>query len=286
MLNAMKGNVFIRLLSFYVCVTVGLFLTELTLSKPLEYYLSPYSEYAVQIVFRICNLLVLLLFVQQFHKHCDGISLQQTTLLKPVNVKLVFGFGLLGAGLLSLVALLLFAAGITTHSLTTVAIAEILPLVALLMLAALFEQILLNGVLLVSLMRKIRPEFALLIAGGFFSYLHLSNDHFSLVGAVNTYLAGCLFGVIFLKTQSLWPALAFHLCWNVSQSLIWGFNVSGYAFLSLVSTQSAGHPLLTGGNYGLEGSLVTLAVNAALIWFLLKNTRTPWWRRRNATVLN
>ena len=139
---------------------------------------------------------------------------------------------------------------------------------------------------LVSLMRKIRPEFALLIAGGFFSYLHLSNDHFSLVGAVNTYLAGCLFGVIFLKTQSLWPALAFHLCWNVSQSLIWGFNVSGYAFISLVSTQSTGHPLLTGGNYGLEGSLVTLAMNAALIWFLLKNTSTHWWRRRNATVLN
>ena len=72
----------------------------------------------------------------------------------------------------------------------------------------------------------------------------------------------------------------------MSQSLIWGFNVSGYAFLSLVSTQSMGHTLLTGGDYGLEGSLVTLVVNATLIWFLLKNTNTPWWRRRNATVLN
>ena len=167
MLNAMKGNVFIRLLSFYVCVTVGMFLTELTLLKPLEYYLSPYSGYAVQIAFRICNLLVLLLFVQQFHKHCDGVSLQQTTLLKPVNVKLVFGFGLLGAGLLSLAVLILYAAGITTHSLTTVALSQLLPLGVLLLLSALFEQILLNGVVLVSLMRKIRPEFALLIAGGF-----------------------------------------------------------------------------------------------------------------------
>lgn len=76
MFNVMKGNVFIWLFSFYVCVIVGMFLIELMFLKLLEYYFLFYLGYVVQIVFRICNLLVLLLFFQQFYKYCDGVFLQ------------------------------------------------------------------------------------------------------------------------------------------------------------------------------------------------------------------
>lgn len=268
MINLMKNHLWIRLFGIYLCVIVCMFIIHEALFLQVEYLLSPFSEYGASIVFRACNLLVLLLFIQQFHLYCNGISLSETTFVKSCDYRVVLRFGLLGMISLLLVAIVITSLGMSEHKFTQFSAHNIVQLLVLFFISAMFEQTLINGLFFTTLSKKRRPGFALVLTGALFCYLHLDNQGYSVLAAINTFLAGCLFGAIFIKTQSIWPAIAFHFCWNTTQSLLLGFNVSGNTVDSIMKTQLSGHSLLTGGHYGPEGSILTTVVNLGLILVL------------------
>ena len=265
MINLMKQHVWMRLPGIYICLTVSMFIVHEALYQHIEFIFSPFSGYATSIFFRFCNLLILILFIQQFRQHCKGVSFAETTLVTSCDRRVLLGFGCLGMISLMFVAILLASLGLSEHTFTEFSAQNIIELLVLLLLSATFEQTLINGVFLATLLKKIRPRIALLLTGALFCYLHLDNRGYSALAAINTFLAGYLFGVIFLKTQSIWPAIAFHFGWNTSQSLLLGFNVSGNSVDSIVTTQLTGNALITGGYYGPEGSVLTTVVNLIVI---------------------
>ncbi len=100
-----------------------------------------------------------------------------------------------------------------------------------------------------------------------FAALHAGNPHVTPLALVNIGLAGAVLGWLFWSGGGLAGAWTFHALWNWGLSAL-GLPVSGMALgMPLVATgfDGAGRPLLSGGAFGPEGSLVSTAALAALL---------------------
>jgi membrane protease YdiL (CAAX protease family) len=74
---------------------------------------------------------------------------------------------------------------------------------------------------------------------------------------INICLAGLLMGICREFTRSLWMPIGLHLAWNFTQGCVFGFDVSGIPMSSLITTETSGGIILSGGSFGAEGSIVT-----------------------------
>lgn len=107
-----------------------------------------------------------------------------------------------------------------------------------------------------------------------FGALHLLNPHHSFLGFANTVLVGMLLAFMVIRTGTLWMAIGFHFAWNFTLGTLFGLPVSGVdIFLALVKARAEGHPLLTGGDYGLEASLTGTIV--ILLGFAVVHLAAP-----------
>ena len=96
--------------------------------------------------------------------------------------------------------------------------------------------------------------------GLIFGMAHSANNNFSMVGFVNITLVGVFLAMLVLKTGRLWTSIGVHIMWNFMQGCLAGFPVSGMETRSLFVIESSGNPLLTGGSFGAEGSILTTVV--------------------------
>ncbi len=126
------------------------------------------------------------------------------------------------------------------------------------------EELLFRGFLFQRLIDGLGAWPAQILIGGLFLLTHLDNP--GMTGAVklwagaNIFFASILFGLCYLRTQSLAMPIGLHLMANTMQGPVLGFGVSGNAEAGLLAPQLAGAPVwLTGGAFGLEASLPGLA---------------------------
>lgn len=72
-----------------------------------------------------------------------------------------------------------------------------------------------------------------------------------------------------------WLPIAIHAGWNVAQGAVFGVQVSGNPVddVALLVGGTAGPAWLTGGAYGLEGSVAALAVPVAAVGVALVSVR-------------
>lgn len=125
---------------------------------------------------------------------------------------------------------------------------------------AVAEELLFRGVLFQRLIGGLGVWPAQIIVGLFFVLTHLNNP--GMEGAtrvwagVNIFAASILFGLAFVRTQSLALPIGLHFMANVTQGLSLGFGVSGTSEPGLLRPVLApGVDWLTGGAFGLEASL-------------------------------
>jgi uncharacterized protein len=72
----------------------------------------------------------------------------------------------------------------------------------------------------------------------------------------------------------LWFPIGIHIAWNVASGPILGYDVSGYVSShTLWRTVGNGNLLVTGGEFGIEGSVVSLVVEAFAVALLLRLNR-------------
>jgi hypothetical protein len=80
--------------------------------------------------------------------------------------------------------------------------------------------------------------------------------------------------------------MGLHAGWNFTQGEIFDVNVSGGEEHGLVHAQMSGPPLLSGGQFGLEASIIGLTIATAvgvwMVWLALKKGEliAPLWVRR------
>lgn len=135
------------------------------------------------------------------------------------------------------------------------------------------EEVLCRGYIFVSIARKSSVPLACLGSSVLFCLIHIFNDGFSFIPMLNLILFGILESLLFLKTNNIWTAGAFHSVWNYMQGCVYGLNVSGNGFAdSIFVFEQTDKKLVNGGVFGPEGSiivtivlLITLAVLVAIM---------------------
>ncbi|WP_166997784.1 CPBP family intramembrane glutamic endopeptidase [Paramicrobacterium fandaimingii] len=130
--------------------------------------------------------------------------------------------------------------------------------------AAVIEELIFRGLALQALEKLGGSWVALAATSLLFGLLHLANPGATLWSACAIALeAGVLLGSAFLWRRSLWFAIGLHFAWNTAEGLL-GIPISGHAYSGLFTVTTHGSPLLTGGAFGLEASIVPVVVSLLL----------------------
>jgi len=96
------------------------------------------------------------------------------------------------------------------------------------------------------------------------------NPHSSWIAAGGIALeAGVMLGAAYMLTRSLWLPMGLHAAWNFTQGEIYDIPVSGTKVDGMVDAQLTGNPLLTGAGFGLEASVIAIAVATVFGFWLL-----------------
>lgn len=198
-----------------------------------------------------------------------------------------FGIGILvGSGLYTASVLVLLAMGITRiEGINPVAV--MLPAVSMAISSGFLEELLFRGALFRIVEEWLGSWVSVVVSSVVFGAVHLMNPAATLTGAIFISIeAGLLLAAAYMLTRRLWLGIGFHISWNYTQSAVFGGIVSGgVAEPGLFKTVAEGSELLTGGNFGLEASLVTciLATTAGVILVVTAVRRghvvQPFWSR-------
>ena len=136
------------------------------------------------------------------------------------------------------------------------------------------EELISRGFLLGSIIQLSNKFVALVMVAILFSLAHFFNANICLTGKLNIFLAGILLGVPFIYTKSLWFSIGLHFSWNFFLGPLIGSNVSGNVINhSIFIVRFLGNKLMTGGDFGFEGSIVltgVLIISILILWFLYR----------------
>jgi membrane protease YdiL (CAAX protease family) len=132
---------------------------------------------------------------------------------------------------------------------------------------------------------------ALLVTSALFGAAHLMNPNASAIAAVGiAFEAGVMLGAAYMLTRSLWLPMGLHAAWNFAQGEIYDIPVSGTPVHGMVDARLCCNPLLTGGGFGLEASVIAIVVATVFgLWLLRLAIRKgelvqPRWVRRRVAA--
>lgn len=132
---------------------------------------------------------------------------------------------------------------------------------------------------------------ALAVTSALFGLAHIMNDNASWFSSLAIAIeAGLMLGGAYMLTRSLWLPVGLHFGWNVTQGLIWDVPVSGNDVDGLVKARLIGDPLISGGAFGLEASVIALVVAGGFgVWLVRRaaakgEVMAPWWVRRRQSA--
>lgn len=150
--------------------------------------------------------------------------------------------------------------------------------------AALHEELLFRGWAFQKLARWSAP---LAVAAGalLFGILHAANPAVGWLGLVNLIVAGVMLSLAFLAFRNLWAPIALHYSWNVLSGPVLGYEVSGWRpSATLYSQSDPGPAFLTGGDFGIEGSVWMILVQLPIVIALILKIAGHSRRERSDTI--
>lgn len=136
------------------------------------------------------------------------------------------------------------------------------------LLVAIVEETVFRGYLLPMITRHLNYKAGILLSSLGFALIHLGNAHFTWIAFCNLTLGGMLMALLYFKYESLYAPIGFHWLWNYFQGNILGFGVSGNDVLGFLQISVEDPEWLSGGYFGLEGSIITCALQIAAIVYL------------------
>jgi membrane protease YdiL (CAAX protease family) len=155
------------------------------------------------------------------------------------------------------------------------------------LVAGVAEELMFRGALFRLLEDTFGSLAAIIASSAVFGLIHIGNPDGTLLGGVGIAIEALIFPAIYMATRSLWWLMGLHFAWNVAQGPIWGSVVSGTGQVeSWVVAEWSGPEWLTGGAFGIEASVVAMAVLGVFSLWLLARVHgdigfvRPTWRRR------
>lgn len=211
-------------------------------------------------------------------RHYEGRALASIGLTRAAPLRQLFGGVMIAVGVLGLTVVgVALVGGVGLEPTPSLLLPALFSLIGWSVQAS-AEEAVFRGWLLPVLSARRSPAFGLLLSSLLFALLHGANLGFSPVAFVNIALVGVLSGLYVLQQGSLWGVIGLHVAFNWLQGNLLGLPVSGAAFeASFLQTTVQGPALVTGGTFGLEGSLLTT------LFLLVACGVVAGWLRRETT---
>ncbi|GAB2785985.1 lysostaphin resistance A-like protein [Streptomyces daliensis] len=153
--------------------------------------------------------------------------------------------------------------------------------------AAVTEELLFRGVLFRVIEERTGTWLAMASTGLLFGAYHLANPDATLWGAFAIAIeAGGMLTAAYIATRNLWVPIGVHFGWNFAAAGIFSSVVSGNGDTQgLLETTATGPTLVTGGDFGPEGSVfsVLFCVLATLVFLWVARRRGNLKPRRQRT---
>ena len=200
------------------------------------------------------------------------IEKRQPTELATPGMARELGTGLLlGAGLVALTFAVLAALGVYRFGgVNALSIMMLVPLAEMVMVS-MAEETAFRGVIFGVTERSLGSTPAIVISALVFSLGHLGNEGISVLAIASGVAFGVLQAALYMKTRRLWACIGTHIAWNFCVSQVFSSTVSGHAATNgLLRGELVGDAMLTGGAFGVEGSLIALLLIAGAAAFWLR----------------
>jgi len=113
----------------------------------------------------------------------------------------------------------------------------------------------------------------IVVSSFMFTLLHGMNPGMTILPIVNLTLFAVFAALYTIDAKSLWGICGFHSAWNWMQGSFYGIKVSGQSIAggSIFKTDGIiGKELISGDNFGVEGSIITSLIFAILIGLLIR----------------
>lgn len=155
---------------------------------------------------------------------------------------------------------------------------------------AIFEETLIRGIIFRIAEEKLGSYISLILSAIIFGALHLMNQESSFISAACIAVeGGLLLGAAYIYSRNLWLPIAIHFAWNFMQSGIFGAITSGNEKTnSLLTTQITGAKIITGAEFGPEGTLQAilfcLIATIVLMYLNIKKKKLikPYWKKQQS----
>lgn len=127
------------------------------------------------------------------------------------------------------------------------------------------EEFIFRGYLMNTVGGKHNFIIALTVSSLAFALVHAANPGFGPFVLVNLALFAAFAGLYMILTDDIWGGCAIHSIWNCTQGNLYGISVSGTNEMESVmkTVADSDSKLLTGGDFGIEGSIFTTIVLVA-----------------------
>lgn len=135
------------------------------------------------------------------------------------------------------------------------------------------EEVIFRGYFMSTLGGKHSAAIAIIVSSLGFAAAHLANPGITALAFVNLTLFGIFAALYIICFDDIWGACAIHSIWNFTQGNIFGISVSGTGEAASVfhTTAVSDKAWLSGGEFGIEGSILTTVVlTAASVIILLR----------------
>lgn len=175
-----------------------------------------------------------------------------------------YGAGLLiGALMMTAITMLtvLFGANRISYNADGSRIVVVMYLVGFLV-QGMSEEFIFRGYLMTTIGAHHSPYLAVGISSVAFGLAHAANPGISPLAMTNLILYGVFAAVYMIHFDNIWGVCGIHSIWNFTQGNLYGISVSGSVSAESIFTTTAksSHAFLTGGEFGIEGSIATTIV--------------------------
>lgn len=132
------------------------------------------------------------------------------------------------------------------------------------------EELVTRSWLIPQLAKRTNLKVAIIISSSLFTLLHLGNPGITFLSAIDLFLFGVAMSLYLLKTDTIWGIGGIHGAWNFAQGNLFGVLVSGQSSGTSIMrfTPQGNQDWLSGGSFGIEGSIVSSIILFLLILYL------------------
>ena len=206
---------------------------------------------------------ILLFFVKYFEKTTYdyfGFSKENNVLA------IKAGLGLAIFSVVGVVVILLISNNISLTLSNDFKIGTIIILIILVLMQGFLEEIVFRGYLMTRLAVKKGKWIAILLSSMFYLVFRMSNPSTSKLDLLNIFLISIVMSLLYWYFDNVLVVAIFHAFWNCISGVVFGFNISGIKVSDSIFTVEtfSDKQILTGGSYGIEGSIIATVFFAIL----------------------